>query len=70
MLLSFNPSIHPSHLSFHMYVICTVRVIIQGSFRIHQTIHNYGNLGEETGEEKGIGHTKTMQLSFTTKTLW
>ena len=53
-----------------MYVICTVRVIIQGSFRIHQTIHNYGNLGEETGEEKGIGHTKTMQLSFTTKTLW
>ena len=50
-----------------MYVICTVRVIIQASFRIHQNIHNYGNPEEEIGEEQGIGHMKNIQSSFTTK---
>lgn len=50
-----------------MYVIYTVTVIIQGSFRIHQNIYNYGNLGEEIGEEKAIGHMKNMQLSLTMK---
>lgn len=47
-----------------------MQLIIQSSFRIHQNIYDYGNLGEEIEEEKGIGNPKNMQLSFTTKTLW